>query len=80
MATQPVFEKAVEDLKRDPSRPVRVRVDALDVELRVVGGAAGALGTRLAELGPWDGETEAELVSRLHQARAAGGSVPPREI
>ncbi len=80
MAIEPAFERAVEALKRDPRRPVRLHLDALEVELRVVGSAPQHVGTRLAALGPWEGESEAELVERLRAARAAGGSGEPPEL
>jgi len=80
MATQPALDQALRELKRDPSRPVRVRVDSLDVELRVVAHSSAGLGSRIAALGPWEGETEAELVERLRQARVAGGSAAAPEL
>jgi len=75
------LEKAVEALKRDPSRPVRAQVDDLDLELRAVGSESRPvrLGDFLSSLGPWEGESTAELCARLKEARASGGSSePPR--
>ena len=70
------LEKAVEALKRDPSRPVRAQVDDLDLELRAVGSKSRPvrLGDFLSALGPWEGESTAELHDRLKEARASGGS------
>jgi hypothetical protein len=76
------LEEAVEALKRDPSRPVRAQVvDDLDLELRAVGSKSPPvrLGEFLSSLGPWEGESTAELHARLKEARASGGSSePPR--
>jgi hypothetical protein len=70
------LEEAVEALKRDPSRPVRAQVDDLDLELRAVGSNPRTvrLGDFLSSLGPWEGESAAELNARLKEARASGGS------
>jgi len=63
------LEEAVAELKRDPARPVHARVDELEVELRVVAAngndALPALGTRMAALGPWLGESTEEIVRIL---------------
>lgn len=75
------LEEAVEELKRDPSRPVRAQVDDFDLELRAVGSKSRPvrLGDFLSSLGPWEGESTTELCARLKEARESGGSsVPPR--
>ena len=77
MATLSMFDKAIERLKRDPSRPVRVRADSLEVELRVVSRPSTGLGTRIAALGPWEGESEADLLERLRQARGTAAKHRP---
>lgn len=73
------LEEAVEELVRDPSRPVRAHVRDLDVELRAMASPEKALklGDYLASLGPWEGESPEELLRRLREAREAGGSAEP---
>ena len=74
------LEDAVAELKRDPRRPVHARVDGLEVEIRVVekSTAPGAgLGDRMAAAGPWQGETEEEILAILREARRSGGSEEP---
>lgn len=74
------LEEAVAELKRDPRRPVHVRVDELEVEIRVVekpAPAGAGLGDRMAAAGPWQGETEEEILAILREARRAGGSEEP---
>ena len=56
------LDEALEALKRDPSRPVQVRVDdELTVEVRAVSAVQKARGKSAAdvfrELGRWEGET-----------------------
>jgi hypothetical protein len=67
-------------LKRNPRRPVHADVGELEVEIRVVEKPAQAgarLGDRMAAAGPWQGETEEEILETLRQARRAGGSEEP---
>ena len=74
------LEDAVAALKRDPQRPVLARVDNLDVELRVVEASPPpgiGLGDRMAAAGPWQGETEEEILELLREARRAGSSEDP---
>ncbi len=61
---------------------VRARCDELTVELRAVTEPSEAqrLGDALAALGPWEGESTAELMSRLREPRAAGGSAEPPKL
>ena len=77
------LEEALARLKRDPSHPVRARVDDLEVELRSVTGekdeATPGLGDRIAAAGPWEGETTEELLRILREGRDAGGSAEPPE-
>jgi hypothetical protein len=76
------LEEAVADLKRDPSQPVQVRLDGLDVELRIVPSNETSLGVgfRLAAIGPWEGIALEELDRILREGREAGGSAPAPEI
>lgn len=74
-----VFRKlddAVDELRRDPTRPVRADVGDMEVELRAVPPAPARfrLGDLLASLGPWEGEDAASLMQRLAEARQLGGS------
>lgn len=84
--SQPLpLDEAIKALKRDPTHPVRVRVDEhLTVEVRAVPGIgresrALAAGEQSAadvfrEIGPWEGETPDELLEFLAEARRRGGS------
>lgn len=74
------LEEAVAELKRDPRRTVHARVDELEVEIRVVEKLAHpsvGLGDRMAAAGPWQGETEEEILAILREARRSGGSEEP---
>lgn len=76
------IEEALEKLKRDPSQPVRAHVDDLDVELRAVPRRrrqGPGLGTRMAALGPWQGESTEEIIRILREGREAGGRAEPPE-
>jgi hypothetical protein len=64
--SQPLpLDEAIQALRRDPTHPVRVKVDdALTVEVRAVespGPANKTLGDLLREVGRWEGESGAEL-------------------
>jgi hypothetical protein len=77
------LEEAVAELKRDPHRPVQARVDNLDVEIRVLATPAHAdagLGDRMAAAGPWQGETEEEILTMLREARRAGSTEDPPQM
>jgi len=69
------IEEAVEQLKRDPSHPVRTRVGDLTIEVRAVvePPAQKSAAELFAELGPWAGETTEELLEMLAEARRQGG-------
>jgi len=68
------IEEAVEQLKRDPSHPVRTRVGGLTIEVRAVvePPAQKSAAELFAELGPWAGETTEELLEMLAEARRQG--------
>jgi hypothetical protein len=74
------IDEAVEQLKRDPTQPVRTRVGDLTIELRAVSDATSpkTAAAAFAEIGPWEGETTEEVLAILAQARQSGGqrSVP----
>jgi hypothetical protein len=80
--TLEALEHAIADLKRDPNRVVTLRVDELDVELRVraAGSMAVSAADRFREIGPWEGETTQEILEVLAEARRLGATraVPPR--
>ena len=64
--SQPLpLDEAIKALKRDPTHPVRARVDAeLTVEVRAVASnqpPKKSAADAIRELGQWDGETGAEL-------------------
>jgi hypothetical protein len=70
------LEEALARLRRDPGHP-RVQVDVLDLELRAVPSRrreGPGLGTRMAALGPWQGESTKEIIRILQEGREAGGS------
>jgi len=75
--------EAPAELKRDPANAVRARVERMDVELRVVPPSppfVAGLGDWMAAAGPWQGETEDEILEILREARRAGGSAEPPEM
>lgn len=76
------LQTAVEELKKDPSRPVQTHVDSLDVELRALTPQERPRDIRafLADLGPWEGESLDELLARLREAREVGGSAEPPQL
>lgn len=81
-ATKLTLDDALAALKRDPSLPVRIHVDALDmdVELKAVPPlqrTGTGLGSRMAALGPWQGESLEEITTILREGRRAGGSAAP---
>jgi hypothetical protein len=65
---------AVEELKREPSHPVQVHIDGLDIEIRALAPKQRPvdLGAFLSDLGPWEGESLDELLARLRKARKSG--------
>jgi hypothetical protein len=71
MTTFHDLQAALEQLKRNPSRPVQVHADDLDIELGafVPKERPADLGAFLADLGPWEGESLDELLTRLREAR-----------
>ena len=79
--TYETLERAVAELRKHPESAVRANCGDLTVELRAVSSPPEnrLLGDSLAALGPWEGESTEELISRLREAREAGGSAePPR--
>lgn len=81
-AAKLTMDDALAALKRDPTRPVRVHVDALDmdVELKAVPPlqrTGVGLGSRMAALGRWQGESLEEITTILRDGRRAGGSASP---
>jgi len=73
------LDEAVAELKRDPSHPIRLVVDGIEIELRSASSAGvipGALdqanlGDRIAAIGPWQGETTDEVIELLRKRRDA---------
>ena len=69
------IEEAIEQLRRDPTRPVRTRVGNLTIEVRAVvePPARRSAADIFADLGPWAGETTEELLAMLAEARRPRG-------
>jgi hypothetical protein len=76
--TRDALEQAITHLKRNPSRPVTLRVDDLDIELRVRASAsvAGSAADQFREIGPWEGESTEEILEMLAEARRQGRTRP----
>jgi len=74
------LEKAIQQLEKDPTKPVRARVGRLTVEVRAVTEADSGRSAAdvFASVGPWGGESTDELLALLAEARQKGGrrSVP----
>jgi hypothetical protein len=68
------IEEAVEELRRDPTRPVRTTIGGLTIEVRAVSepGSVKSAADTFAELGPWEGETTEELLAMFAEARRTG--------
>lgn len=76
------LDEALAELKRDPASAVRAQVEGMEVELRVVSRSPApeiGLGDWMAAAGPWQGETEDEILEILWEARRAGGSATVRK-
>jgi hypothetical protein len=61
----------VAQLKRDPSHPVRVTVNDVEVELRLVGGGRSEQSGHdiLAGIEPWQGESTEEFLRIIQEGR-----------
>ena len=70
------LEEALWDLRQEPDRPVRARVEGMVVEVRIVAEVAGgrSAADAFAEIGPWQGETTAEIMAILGEARREGSN------
>jgi hypothetical protein len=67
------LDEALNELKRDPARPVRADVQGMTVEVRVVTQPAkGSAAELFDRVGPWAGETTDEILSILAEARRTG--------
>jgi hypothetical protein len=67
-----IIEEALAELKRDPANAVHARIDGMDVDLRAVPPSPASdekLGDWMASAGPWQGETEEEILEILREAR-----------
>lgn len=69
------LEQVVEQLKREPGRPVRTAVGGFMVEVRAVSDAPAEQSAAdvLSTIGPWAGETTEEILAILAAARHASG-------
>lgn len=70
------IEEAVAQLKRDPARVVKLRVDDVTVEMRALPEPApsGTAAEMFARVGPWAGETMEELQRLLAEGGDAARS------
>lgn len=66
---------AFEELRRRPDRPIEAEIGGLIVEMRVKPRRSAADAFR--EIGPWEGESTADLMKRLQDERRRGGSKEP---
>ena len=65
--------EALDELKRDPGRPVRADVQGMTVEVRVVTPPVEISAAEVFDrVGPWAGETTDEILSILAEARRRG--------
>jgi hypothetical protein len=73
---------AIDQLKRNPARPVRAHVQGLTVEVRVVPEApAGRSAAELFDqVGAWAGETTDEILAILADARRKGSQRKVSEL
>ncbi|MCG8555050.1 MAG: hypothetical protein MJD61_07140 [Proteobacteria bacterium] len=79
-AEKTTIQDALEALRRDPRRPVLVRINDMAVELRAVKEHKDEtpLGDFLASGGGWRGESAEDILEVLRESRKSGGSkVPP---
>lgn len=69
------IEEAVEQLRRDPTQPVRTQLGGLAIEVRAIlePGPEKSAAALFGELGPWSGESTEEMLSLLATARRQGG-------
>ncbi len=74
-----ILEQVLMRLRKNPGRPVRARLDEMEVEIRMVKSQARSsrLGDHIASLGPWSGESAEEITELIAGARKDGGSVEP---
>ena len=70
------MEEVVEQLRRDPSQPVRATLGGLTVEVRTVPDLPGdrSAAQLCAAVGPWAGETTEEILAILAKARSRAAS------
>lgn len=69
------IEEVVEQLRRDPSHPVRALLGGISVEVRAVPELPSdkTAAELFADVGPWVGETTEEVLALLADARRQGG-------
>lgn len=72
------LEEALAELARDRAKPVRAKVGALTVELRVVDEAeSGQSAADVFEsIGPWAGDDAEEIADAILESRHRGGNRP----
>jgi hypothetical protein len=69
------IEEVVEQLKRNPSQPVRAILGGVAVEVRTVAAqpSSGSAAELFATIGPWAGESGEQILALLSDARRQGG-------
>lgn len=65
------LEEAVAELKRDPSHPLRLAVNDVEVEVRLVGveQAQTPVDDIMCGAGPWEGESTEDLIRIIREGR-----------
>ena len=78
------IDEALAQLEKDPRTPIVVTVRGLEVEIRVVAPCdrppPASAREAFERLGPWEGESQDEILRVLREARLAGATTgePPR--
>jgi hypothetical protein len=72
------LQDALAVLKQHPDRPVLAEVDGLLLEISIKRRLSAD--DVFASVGPWEGETADELMTRIREARDEGGSKDGAEL
>jgi hypothetical protein len=76
------LREAIDQLKRDPTQPVRTTIEGMAVELRAISEASSprTAADAFAKVGGWVGESTDEILSILAEARREGSRRPVLEL
>jgi hypothetical protein len=74
------LEEAVAELKRDPSHPLRLAVNDVEVEIRLVAPTQQQTTDDLLNGATWYGESAEELVKLIRQGRELDEPPEPRPL